>query len=407
VRLAGGTSDVLTRERSLSRPFAPTADGGLHDPLAIERPDRQPRVILVHDYLLVMRGAERSFAAMCDLWPNAPVATLLYDPEVFSARFAGHSVRTSPLQRLGARQSTFKALMPFMPRAAEHLDVSDQDVVVSSSSAFAHGVRPDPGAVHVCYCHTPFRYAWYEQGAGVAQAPRLARPLVSAALHRIRGWDRRAAHRGTHYIANSRITQERMARHWGIEAPIVHPPVDVGRFATGEPEDFVLVVCELVRHKRVDLAIEAARRARVPVKVVGGGGDEQRLRALYGEQAEFVGRIDDAGLADLYARAKALVMPNIEEFGITAVESQAAGRPVVAMAAGGALETVIDGKTGVLVPPGDVDALAQVLEAEDLERFDPATAVANAQRFSVDAFRSGIRSQVASAVATSLTVVSE
>jgi glycosyltransferase involved in cell wall biosynthesis len=362
-------------------------------------PDETRNVILVHDYLLVMRGAERSFAVMCDLWPDAQVATLLYDPDVFSSRLAGHEVRTSRLQRLGANQSTFKTLLPLMPWAIERLDVSDHDLVVSSSSAFAHGVRPDPGSVHVCYCHTPFRYAWYERSSGLAQAPPLARPFVSAALGGIRRWDRQTAGRGARYIANSRITQARIAQYWGIDAPIVHPPVDLARFVSAEPESFFLIVCELVRHKRVDLALEAARLAGVRVKVVGGGADEQRLRALYGQQAEFLGRLEDSALADLYARAAALVMPNIEEFGITAVEAQAAGRPVVAAAAGGALETIIDGKTGVLVPPGDAAALAAVLSDPDLGRFDPAVAVANAQRFSVEAFGSQIREHVASALA--------
>lgn len=346
-----------------------------------------------------MRGAERAFAALCDLWPDAPVASLLYDGGVFDDRLAGHPVRTSPLQRLGAKQSTFKALLPLLPWAAERLDVSDCDLVVSSSSAFAHGVRPEPGVAHVCYCYTPFRYAWYEQDAGVAQAPWLARPVVAATLRRIREWDRRAASRGTHYIAISRISQERLAQYWEVDAPIVYPPVELSRFSQSEPEDYVLVVCELVRHKRVELALEAARRAGVRVKVVGGGADEQRLRALYGEHAEFLGRIDDDALADVYARTKALVVPNVEEFGIAAVEAQAAGRPVVAAAAGGALETVIDGKTGVLVPPGDVDALAAVLRDQGLDRFDPTLAVANAQRFSVERFRSQIREHVESALA--------
>jgi glycosyltransferase involved in cell wall biosynthesis len=362
-------------------------------------PDQAERIILVHDYLLVMRGAERSFAVMCDLWPQAPIATLLYDRDVFGARLAGHEIRTSPLQRLGASQSTFKTLLPLMPWATGHLDVSEHDLVVSSSSAFAHGVRPDPGTPHVCYCHTPFRYAWYEQSAGLAQAPRLARPLVSAVLGQIRRWDRQTAARGARYIANSRITQMRIAQYWGIDAPIVHPPVDLTRFVSAEPEGFFLIVCELVRHKRVDLALEAARLAGVRVKVVGGGADEQRLRALYGQHAEFLGRLDDAQLADLFARAAALVMPNVEEFGITAVEAQAAGRPVVAAAAGGALETIIDGKTGVLVPPGDSAAFAAVLSDPDLGRFDPALAIANAQRFSVEAFGSKIRAQVAAALA--------
>lgn len=355
--------------------------------------------LLVHDYLLVMRGAERTFAAMCDLWPGAPVATLLHDRSVFEQRLAGHPVRTSSLQRLGAKQSTFKLLLPFLASAAERLDVSGHPLIVSSSSAFAHGVRPDPGAVHVCYCHTPFRYAWHERAAGLAQAPRVARPLLARRLDRHRDWDEQTAQRETTtYIANGLITQERMQRLWGVDAPVVYPPVELGRFAPAEPEDYFLLVCELVKHKRVDLALRAARRAGARVKVVGGGTDEPRLRSLYGDHAEFVGRVDDGALAALYAGARALIMPNVEEFGITAVEAQASGRPVIAAAAGGALETVVDGETGVLVTPGDVDALAEVLSDGTIDRLEPAAAVANAQRFSVAAFRDALRLHVDAAV---------
>lgn len=324
--------------------------------------------------------------------------TLLYDERVFGERLAGHSVRTSPLQWLGANQRSFKALMPAMPWAAERLNVRGHDLVVSSSSAFAHGVRPDRGAVHVCYCYTPFRYAWYEMAAGLAQAPSVARPLIARSLNRIRRWDARAAQRGTYYIAISQLSKERIARFWGIEAPIVHPPVDVDRFAPGEPEDFFLIVCELVRHKRVDVALEAARRASVAIKVVGGGADESRLRSLYGKNAEFLGRLDDDALAQLYPRARALVIPNIEEFGITAVEAQAAGRPVIAVAAGGALETVIDGETGILVPPGDVGALAAALRTGGVENFDSKRATANAQTFAPARFAREITSHIAMAV---------
>ncbi len=350
--------------------------------------------VLVHDYLLVMRGAERSFAAICDMYPGAPISTLLYDGAVFDGRLAGHPVRTSPLQRLGARQRTFKALLPVLPWAAERLPVAGHDVVISSSSAFAHGIRPDEGAAHVCYCYTPFRYAWYEREAGIAQAPAPLRPLVARTLDRVRRWDLEAARRGTRYIAISEISRERIRRYWDVDAEIVHPPVELERFAVGTPEDFALIVCELVRHKRVDVALDACRRAGVPAKVVGGGADEARLKQLHGDHAEFLGRIDDTALAALYPRARCLVMPNVEEFGITAVEAQASGRPVVAADAGGARETVRDGQTGLLVPEGDVDALAEALRSDALDRMAPVAAVANAQRFSVQAFQDGIRAQV-------------
>jgi glycosyltransferase involved in cell wall biosynthesis len=370
--------------------------GGVDSEVAT--PAAMLRPVLVHDYLLVQRGAERVFTTMCDLWPAAPVSTLLYDPDVFDARLAGHRVRTSGFQRLGLRQQHFKAFMPFFPGAAGRLDVADHDLVISSSSAFGHGVRPDPGAVHVSYCHTPFRYAWYAEDAGLAQAPWLARPALRHQLAKIRAWDRDAAQRDTFYVANSRISQNRIAEFWGREAPIVHPPVELSRFAPGEAEDFLLVVGEIVRHKRFDAALEAARRARRPIKVVGGGADEARLTALYGDSAEFLGRVSDAELSRLYARCAALVMPSVEEFGIAAVEAQASGRPVIAAGAGGALETVVDGKTGLFYAPDDIDALTEILAAGDSYGFDPADCVNNARRFSRERFEREFTQQVLDAV---------
>lgn len=355
--------------------------------------------MLVHDYLLVMRGAERSFAALCDLWPRATVGTLLYDGAVFSRRLAGHPVRTSLLRRLRLNQRTFKAALPLMPAATRTLDVSGHGLVVSSSSAFAHGVDADADATHVCYCHTPFRYAWYEREVAVAQVPAPARPLLAASLTAIRRWDYAKAQRPTHYVANGRIGQERIWRYWGREAPIVYPPVELERFIPGQPEDYVLLVGELVRHKQWELALRAASHARVPVKVVGGGSDEARLRALYGDHAEFLGRVSDAELPSLYARARALVVPNTEEFGITAVEAQAAGRPVIAARAGGALETVTEGVTGVFFEPGDADSLAAILSDPALDRLRPQDAVANARRFSVQAFQSAMLDQIHQALA--------
>jgi glycosyltransferase involved in cell wall biosynthesis len=356
--------------------------------------------VLVHDYLLVMRGAERTFAQMADLWPAAPIVTLLYDRDVFGERLAGHPVGTSRLQRLGARQSTFKVLLPAMPAAAERLPVAGHDLVVSSSSGFAHGVRPDPGAVHVCYCHAPFRYAWNEQQTGVAQVPRVARPIVRRVLQRIQRWDRAAAQDGTHYIANSRVTQGRIRRFWGVEADIVHPPVELDRFSPGDPDEHLLFVGELVRHKQVEVALQAAREARMPIRIVGGGADEGRLRAEYARGAEFLGRVDDEELAALYASCRALIVPNIEEFGIAAVEAQASGRPVIAADGGGARETVIDGRTGLFFPFGDAGALARILRSSALDELSPAEAVRNARTFSVESFQDGIRGQVALARAT-------
>ena len=352
-------------------------------------------VVLVHDYLLVLRGAERTFAALAETWPQAPIATLLYDEAGTEGRFAGRHVTTSPLQRLGIRQRHFRAALPVFPAAIKRLPLGEADCVVSSSSAFAHGVRKPMGARHVCYCHSPFRYAWHARAFAVAEVPAPARPALELILRRQRNFDRRAAQDVDQYVANGSITRERIRRFWGRDAVIVHPPVDVERFSAREPEDYVLFVGELVRHKRPDLAIEAAAAAGRPIKVVGSGPEQRRLEAEYGHQAQFLGRVGDGELPELYARAAALVVPSVEEFGIAAVEAQAAGRPVVGMNAGGLQETVVQGRTGVLVDPGDGDGLARALRG-DLTRFDSEDIRAHAGRFSRAAFQTRLREIVES-----------
>lgn len=358
-------------------------------------PTSDTAVALAHDYLLTMRGAERTFAEMAACWPRAPIYTLLYDAEAVKDGFAGRDVRTSGLQRLGANQRTFRYLLPFLPGAAERLPVADYDVLVSSSSAFAHGLRPGPGAIHVCYCHSPFRYAWFEQERALEETPSLGRPLMRRTLKRIRDWDLEAAGRVTHYVANARITQERIEQLYGVEAEIVHPPVEVERFSIGKPENFLLFVGQIVPHKRVEVALKAAELANRPIKIVGEGPDLPRLRELYDRpDVEFLGNVSDTRLDDLYSRCIALVVPNIEEFGIAAVEAQAAGRPVVAIDRGGVRETVVDGVTGVLVDGEDAAALAAPLHDLDFESFDPRAIRANAERFSAASFRQNFKGLV-------------
>jgi len=357
--------------------------------------------VLVHDYLLLMRGAERSFAAIASCWPDAPICTLLYDAPGTRGAFEGRELHVSYLQRLRPGPAGFRRLLPLYPRAVERLPVGGHDLVISSSSAFAHGVRPDKGSTHICYCYTPFRYAWHERSLALQEAPRYAAPLLGRMLDRARAWDLEASRRVTHYIAISEIARERIADCYGRESTVVYPPVEIERFSAGEPEDFMLVVTEVVRHKRVEVALDAARRAGMKIKVVGGGPDLERLKATENSSVEFLGRVTDSELADLYARSRALVLPNVEEFGIAAVEAQAAGRPVVAAAAGGALETVVDGETGVLVPPGDVEALAEALRYTDFARFRPERSQENARRFSTEAFRERFAAEVARLSGTS------
>ncbi|MFI5008818.1 MAG: glycosyltransferase [Solirubrobacterales bacterium] len=349
---------------------------------------------LVHDYLLVMRGAERSFAAIADCWSEAPIYTLLHDPRALEGRFAGRQVHTSPLQRLGVGQAGFRRLLPLYPLAMSRLDARAHDVVVSSSSAFAHGVRTRADAQHICYCYTPFRYAWHEREKALAEVPRALRPLLDRTLAEVREWDRSAARRVTGYIAISKLSQQRIGDCYGREAPIVHPPVDVERFSIGEPEEWLLTVSELVAHKRVDVALEAARLIDAPIKVVGAGPEYESLRHRYAASAEFLGRVDDVTLAGLYQRARAVLVPGVEEFGIAAVEAQAAGRPVVATNGGGARETILDGLTGVLVPTATPEDFAHAVRYTDFDSFSPQHIRAHAMQFSVASFRRRFRRQV-------------
>lgn len=351
-------------------------------------------VALVHDYLLVLRGAERTFAAIADIWPDAPVYTLLYDEDATGDRFATHSVETSALQRLQVGQSGFRKLLPLFPLMAERLPVQQHRVVVSSSSAFAHGVRPAPAAVHVCYCHSPFRYAWFERERALREVSSAVRPALRAALAAIRRWDVKASTRVTRYVANSRYTQQRILQLYGRHANIVHPPVEVDRFRTEEPEDYFVTVGEVVPHKRVELAAQAALAAGKRLKVVGSGPALDRMREQYGRRVEFLGRVEDEELERIYAGALAAVVPNTEEFGIVAVEAQAAGRPVIAARAGGSIETVVDGVTGCFVPPDDSRALERAMRRFDHSAYDSETIQRHSRRFSPQAFRSRLRAEV-------------
>ena len=359
------------------------------------------RVALVHDFLLDLRGAERVFAAICDAWPDADVFTAVYDERGTEGRFADRSPRTSFLQQLRPTARTFRALLPLYPRAIESLDLRGYDLVISSSSAWAHGVVPDPGAVHVSYCYNPFRYAWEERDVTVAARAWPLRAPLRMVLDRWREWDRSAAQRVDRYVACSNLTASRIRRSFGREATVLHPPVELRRFWPGQVGEHYLVVAELMAHKRIDVAVEAFNRLRVPLVVVGDGPESRRLRRLAGPTVTFTGRLGDAEVADLLRSARALVVPGAEEFGIAAVESLASGRPVIALGAGGVLETVRAGETGVYYEPGDPVALASAVAGFDPLAVDPAACVAAAQRFAIPRFQHALRRLFEETVAAS------
>ena len=362
----------------------------------VARPDR--RVALVHDFLVDVRGAERVFAVMTDMWPDADLFTAIYDEDGTEGRFADRRVHTTFLQRVHPSARTFRTLLPLYPIAMEHLDLSGYDLVVSSSSAWAHGVRAPEGAPHICYCHNPFRYAWSEVEP-LTGTRRILGPALAATFDRWRRWDRRVSRRVGRYVANSKTTRARIARAFGREASVVYPPVQTSRFAPGRVDEHFLIVSELMAHKHIETAVRAFTRTGLPLIVVGDGPESVRLRRLAGPSVRFTGRVSDAEVADLMRSCQALVVTAEEEFGIAAVEAQASGRPVIALGRGGVRETVVDGRTGCFYPEDRPQALVDALRAFDAGAYDAAACVTNADRFSVARFREALHANVNAALA--------
>src|SRR5215211_6912150 len=355
------------------------------------------RVALVHDFLLDLRGAERVFRAICDLYPNADVFTAVYDEEGTEGRFAHRDVHTSFLQKTRPSSRTFRALLPFYPAAIESFDLTGYDLVLSSSSAWAHAVLPAEDAVHVCYCYNPFRYAWNDRDRTLASRREpVSRAVLSSLFRRWRQWDWIAAQRVDRYLAISRTTKARIGTYFGRDATVVHPPVQTHRFEPGPVRDYYLVLSELMPHKHIEDAVRAFNRLRKPLVVVGDGPDGRHLRRLAGPTITFTGRVSDPQAARLLQSCRALVVTAAEEFGIAAVEAQAAGRPVIAVRRGGALETVKEGVTGAFSEGGPED-LAATVASFDEAAVDPRDCVANAQRFSEEVFARALPREVAEA----------
>ena len=345
-----------------------------------------------------MRGADRVFLEICDLWPEADVFTPVYDERGTGGRFAHRHITTSFLQRLRPDARNFRAFLPLYPAAIESFDLSGYDLVISSSSAWAHAVICDERAVHVSYCHNPFRYAWNERHRTLAERSNpISRAALSRLFRRWREWDWIAAQRVDRYVTNSRTTQARVKAYFGRDSTIVYPPVATKRFRPQPTGDQYLVLSELVSHKQIDVAIKAFNRLQLPLVVTGDGPDRRRLRRLAGPTIRFAGRVGDDEAARLLASCRALIITTGEEFGIAAVEAQAAGRPVVARAAGGLLENVIDGVTGYLWEGGP-GQLAEAVTHFDTESVDPSACVANARRFDSAVFRETFPREVQAAL---------
>ncbi len=347
------------------------------------------RVALVHDHLLQQGGAERVLEALGALWPQAPLYTLAIDTDQFP-QFAAREVHTSFLQRMPLRNTFFRWLLPLMPTAVESYDLRNADIVVSSVSALAKGVITHPHTVHICYCHTPTRYLWSEtEYLEELDVPGFIKYFLPPVLSHLRTWDRLAAERVDLFIANSETVRKRIKKYYGKESIVVYPPVDVDRFtiSTHPEKKYFLAGGRLVAYKRFDIIIDAFTKLGKPLVVFGTGPAEQMLRKRAGTNITFVGHVSDEERARLFSEAIAFINPQEEDFGITAVESMASGRPVIAYGKGGALETVREGVTGTLFYEQSAEELMDTVLHFSPDTFSPATIRAFAETFSPHVFR--------------------
>lgn len=365
------------------------------------------RVALVHDYLTQYGGAERVLDVLVQGYPDATIHTSFYDPAAFPATWNTWRIKESPIARLPGARRTHRAWIPLYPAifGAIGQSLTDVDVVIADSSAWSHHAHPPDGIPLIVYCHSPARFLHSDRHyLGATKFSRLATPALGPAFHGLRALDRRAARRATRVIANSATVAERVRRVWGIDATVVYPPVDVERFrpATAvQAEDWMLVVSRLVPHKWIDRAVRACTRANVPLKVIGAGRARKSLEAIAGPTVTFVDAQPDHIVVDHMQRCRALILPGVEDFGMTAVEAQGAGRPVLAARGGGALETVVHGETGLLWDIEDPEGLDRALAEATTRRWDSDAIMAHAGRFSRQVFLDGIRREVRTTLASS------
>lgn len=355
------------------------------------------KIALVHDYLVQYGGAERVLEAFSEVFPDAPIYTMVYDEKLTDGAFCDKRIRTSFLQRIPLVSSHHRIFPLLMPLAIESLDLDGYDVVLSDSNSYAKGIVTGTGTLHITYCHTPMRYAWddchrHMREFGYSRLTKLFMPL---AMSYLRLWDKLSADRPDLYLANSRFVAERIRKYYHRAARVIHPPVDGRRFRiSAQTEDYFLLVGRALPYKRFDIVIEAFNRLGLPLKIIGKGPEIPSLRRQAGSNIEFLGYLDDEKTADYFSRARALIFPSEEDFGITPLEAMAAGRPVIAYRGGGALETIIEGETGIFFDEQSPDSIIQAIQHFRTDAFDPERIRAHAASFDKEIFKTTIKDLV-------------
>ncbi len=349
---------------------------------------RGARVALVHDYLNQAGGAEKVVEVLTEMFPGAPIYTSVYDADAMPEFWRGLDIRTSFMQRIWPRLSGAKALVPLYPAAFESFDLRAYDLVLSSTTAFAKGVITQPETCHICYCNSPTRFLWrYHDYVQHERLPAGVEPLLPFLATPFRLWDYNAAQRVDHFVAGSYNAARRIAKHYRRESDVVQSPIETAQFqAAEEVTDYFLIVSRLQPYKAIHLAVEACSRLGLPLRIIGEGSDRRRLESLAGPTVRFLGRLPDDEVRAHLAQARALILPGEEDYGLTPLEAQASGRPVIAFRAGGALETVCEGRTGLFFDEPTADSLACVLHRFE-DTFDPDVLRAHAQRFDTTVFK--------------------
>lgn len=354
------------------------------------------KVAIVHDYLVNMGGSEKVVEQLLHLYLEAPIYTAICDPSKISEKIASTRIITSFLQKFPGATKRWQKYLPLMPLAFEQFDLSNYDLVISSNHSCSKGVITRPETCHICYSHTPMRYAWGSYHDYLKACRGLSRYILPPIMSYLRLWDRLSADRVDYFVCSSRAVRARIAAYYGREAEVIPPPVDTSFFTPGEDErDFYLIVARYTPYKRVDLAVIAFTHLGLPLVVVGGvvgyGTGEETLKKMAGPNISFVGQASGGELRDYYRKAKAFIFPAEEDFGITAVEAQACGTPVIAYSRGGALDTVIEGKTGVFFEEQTPESLVEAVRKFEELSLDSAFIRRHAEKFDESVFRSRMK----------------
>ncbi len=351
--------------------------------------DKEYKTAIIHDWFCNMGGGDKVAEAFLDIMPDSPIYTSCYLEKSLTPKLRQADIRASFLQkRLNQKKDNHQSFLPFMPTAFEGFDLNEYDIVLSSSSSCAKGVITNPESIHICYCHTPMRYAWeyfYEYTNGMNAVKK---KIISYCMTFIRMWDAVSANRVDFFVANSQNVANRIWKHYRRKSTVINPPIDTDFFTPGvEDGDFFLCVSRLVKYKRIDLAIQACNELKIPLIVIGQGAERDYLKSISGSTITIMERQPDDVVREYYRRCKAFIFPGEEDFGMTPLEAQACGRPVIAYGRGGALETVIENETGVFFREQTTESLKAAIDIFGKSRFSKDVCRNHALMFSSEIFR--------------------